>query len=130
MREEDVEAVRRGYEAWNRGDFDAVLELVDPDIEWQPGADSPEAGENRGRDGFRGFLESWLESFEDLRIVPEELVVEGDCLVTMVHQRGRGRGSGVEIDVLTVHVWRIRDGRAVGWYAYRNRADALAAVKQ
>ena len=35
---EDVEAVRRGYEAWNRGDVDAVLELVDPDIEWRTGA--------------------------------------------------------------------------------------------
>ena len=101
MREEDVEAVRRGYEAWNRGDVGAVLELVHPDIEWRPGADAPEAGENRGRDGFRGFLESWLESFEDLSIVPEELVVEGDCVVAMVRQRGRGRGSGVEIDVLT-----------------------------
>jgi ketosteroid isomerase-like protein len=100
MREEDVEAVRRGYEAWNRGDVDAVLELVHPDIEWRPGADAPEAGEYRGRDGFRGFLESWLESFEDLRIVPEELLVKGDCLVTMVRQRGRGRGSGIEIDVL------------------------------
>ena len=79
----------------------AVLELVDPDIEWRPGADAPEAGENRGRDGFRGFIESWLESFEDLSIVPEELLVEGDCVVAMVRQRGRGRGSGVEIDVLT-----------------------------
>src|SRR5687768_17651956 len=93
MREEDVEAVRRGYEAWNRGDFDAALEMVDPEIEWRPGADAPEAGEHRGRDGFRGFLESWLESFEDLRIVPEALLVVGDCLVAMVRQRGRGRGS-------------------------------------
>lgn len=129
MREEDVEAVRRGYEAWNRGDVGAVLELVHPDIEWRPGADALEAGENRGRDGFRGFLESWLESFEDLSIVPEELLVEGDCVVAMVHQRGRGRGSGVEIDVRTAHVWRIRDGRAVGWYAYRNREDALAGIR-
>ncbi len=47
--------------------------------------------------------------------MPEELLVEGDCVVAMVHQRGRGRGSGVEIDVLTAHVWKIRDGRAVGW---------------
>ena len=124
------EAVLYGYEAFNAGDIEASLTILDAAIEWHPGADAPEAGENRGRDGFRGFLESWLESFEDLNIVPEELLVEGDCIVTMVRQRGRGRGSGVEVDVRTAHVWRIRDGRAVGWYAYRNRADALAAVKQ
>ena len=127
---EDVEAVRRGYEAWNRGDVGAVLELVDPDIEWRPGADAPEAGEHRGRDGFRGFIESWLESFEDLQHrARRSCSSEGDRVVAMVRQRGRGRGSGVEIDVATVHVWRIRDGRAVGWYAYRNREDALAALR-
>ena len=113
--------MRRGYEAWNRGDVGACWSWSIPTSNGGPGADAPEAGENRGRDGFRGFIESWLESFEDLSIVPEELLVEGDCVVAMVRQRGRGRGSGVEVDVLTAHVWRIRDGRAVGWYAYRNR---------
>jgi ketosteroid isomerase-like protein len=130
MRQEDVEAVRHGYEAWNRGDVDAVLELVHPDIEWRPGEDAPEAGENQGRGGFRGFIESWLESFEDLNIVPQELLIEGDCVIAVVHQRGRGRGSGVEIDVVTAHVWEIEDGRAVGWYAFRNRTAALAGVKK
>jgi uncharacterized protein len=130
MREEDLEAVRRGYEAWNRGDVDAVLELVHPDIEWQPGEDAPEAGENQGIEGFRGFIESWLDSFEELRIVPEELLVEGDCVVATVRQRGRGRGSGVELDVVTAHAWRIRDGRAVGWYGYRNRGAALAGLRK
>src|SRR5687767_9849664 len=119
MRAEDVEAVRRGYEAWNQGDVAAVLDLVHPDIEWRPGADTPEAGENRGRDGFTAFIESWLESFEDLNIVPADLLVDRDCVVVTVRQRGRGRGSGVELDVTTIHVWRIRDGQAVGWYAYR-----------
>ena len=42
MREEDLEALRRGYEAWNRGDLGAVLALVDPDIEWRPGEEAPE----------------------------------------------------------------------------------------
>jgi len=128
MREQDLEALRRGYEAWNRGDLGEVLELVDPEIEWRPGEDAPEPAEATGREGFRGFIESWTESFDELRIEPREVVVAGDHAVVVVDQRGRGRGSGIELDISTVHVWRIREGRAVGWYAYRTRDEALAAV--
>ena len=42
---------------------------------------------------------------------------------------GRGRGSGVELDVNTVHVWTVRGGAAVAWTAYRNREDALRALR-
>ncbi len=94
MREEDVEAVRRGYEAWNRGDFDAVLELVDPDIEWRPRVRTrrrPGRPRPRRVQGVPRVVAA--KSFEDLRIVPEELLVEGDCLVTMVHQRGSRRAA-------------------------------------
>ena len=129
MREQDLEALRRGYEAWNRGDLGKVLELVDPDIEWRPGEDAPEPGEATGREGFRRFIESWTESFEELQIEPREVVVAGDhVVVVVVDQRGRGRGSGIELDITTVHVWRIRAGRAVGGYAFRTREEALAAV--
>lgn len=44
MAEANVEALQRGYEALNRGDLSAVLELLDPDIEWQEPEPSPDAG--------------------------------------------------------------------------------------
>ncbi len=129
MPDADLEALRRGYEAWNRGDLSAVLALVDPDIEWRPGEDAPESGDRPGRDGFKEFIESWTESFDGLRLEPVEFVEVGDDVVTVVRQRGRGRGSGVELDVNTVHVWTIRGGAAVAWTAYRNREDALQALR-
>ena len=129
MANADLEALRRGYEAWNRGDLSAVLALVDPDIDWRPGEDAPESGERPGRAGFEEFIESWTESFDDLRIEPLEFVEVGEHVVTVVRQRGRGHGSGVELTVETVHVWTIRDGVAVGWTAYRNRDDALQALR-
>jgi ketosteroid isomerase-like protein len=128
MHDEDLEALRRGYEAWNRGDVGAVLELVDPEIDWRPGEDAPESSGSGGREGFRRFIVSWTESFEELQIEPRELTVAGDHVIVVVDQRGRGRGSGIELDISTVHVWRVRDGRAVGWYAFRSREEALEAV--
>ena len=128
MREEDLEAVTRGYEAWNKGELGAVLELMDPEIEWAPGAESPEAGVFTGRDGLAAFVKSWAESFDDFRLEPEEVTVDGDRAIVLLRQSGRGRGSHIELDIKTVHVWTIRDGVAVAWAAYRNRKDALDAI--
>lgn len=128
MREEDLEALRLGYAAWNRGDVAAVLDLVHPDIEWSPGADSPEAGASTGRNRFEAFIRSWSESFDELRLEPEGMTVAGDSVIVVLRQSGRGRGSGVELDVRIAHVWRIRDGMAVEWSSYRNRDEALSAI--
>ena len=127
MRDEDLEAVRQGYEALNRGQ-EAAFDLLAPDIEWQPGAYAPEAGRFTGREGFVGFVGSWRESFDPFRLEPQEMTVVGDRLIVLLRQSGRGRGSGVELDITTVHVWTIRDGLAVGWAAYPNRPEALAAI--
>ena len=129
MRAEDLEALRRGYEAMSRGELDSVLEMVDPEIEWVPGEGAPEAGTYIGRDGFIAFIGSWTESFDEFRLEPEELFAEGECAIVVVHQSGRGHSSGIALDIRTVHVWTIREGVAVGWAAYRNRDEALSAIR-
>jgi ketosteroid isomerase-like protein len=128
MRDEDLEALRRGYEALNRGAIEDIRALLDPEIEWRPGRDDPQAGTYAGRAGFEEFIGSWSESFDEFRLQPEEMTVAGDSVVVVVHQSGRGHSSGVALDVRTVHTWTIRDGVAVGWSAHRNRAEALAAI--
>jgi uncharacterized protein len=128
MRPEDIEALQHGYRAWNRGELDAVIDLVDPDLEWSPGADSPEGGVFTGRDGFVSFVRSWAESFEDFRLEPEEISAEGEHAIVTVRQSGRGRGSGIELDIGTIHVWHIRDGVALAWSAYRSKAEAQGAI--
>jgi uncharacterized protein len=57
MSEENVAQVRSGYEAFARGDVDAVLALLDPDIDWHP-AIAPILGVEtlRGREAVRAFL--------------------------------------------------------------------------
>jgi ketosteroid isomerase-like protein len=125
MAEVDIETLRRGYEALNRGDVSEVLELLDPDIEWREGEVSPEAGLHHGRESFERFLRSWVESFEDFRIEPEEIVPDGKRLIAVVHQSGRGTTSGIEVSVRIAHVWTVRDGKAVAWEVYRNPEAAL-----
>src|SRR6266540_1009699 len=49
---EVIAALREGYEALNRGDVSAVLDLIDPELRWEEGGRSPEAGNYSGRDSF------------------------------------------------------------------------------
>ena len=80
MGEADVETLRQGYAALNRGDLSVVLELLDAEIEWHEPATSLEGGTHRGRDSFERFLRGWLESFDGFRVEPERVVERGDDL--------------------------------------------------
>jgi ketosteroid isomerase-like protein len=111
----DVETLRRGYEALNDGDVGAVLELLDPDIQWHEPTPSPEAGTHVGRDSFEQFLRVWLDAFEDFHLEAEHIVEHEGKLVVVVRQTGRGRSSGVQVDVRLAHVWTVEEGRAVRW---------------
>lgn len=128
MTEEDIRVLLDGYEAWNRGEFGVLGEVLDPEIEWEPAFGDLNAGVHRGADGFRRFVDSWLESFDEFSIHPELLVQAGDTVVVVAHQHGRGQGSGIELDARVVHVWAVRDKRALRWWGPRTLDDALERV--
>ena len=119
-----MEALQRGYEALNRGDLSVVLELLHPDLEWHEPGDSPHAGTHHGRDSFERFFRSWIESFDEFRVEPEQVIERGDDLIAVVRQSGRGRASGVAIEIRIAHVWTVADGRAVRWEAVPDPDDA------
>lgn len=130
MTEANVETLRRGYEALNAGDLSRVMELIDDRIEWNPGELAPDSpGPSSGRDAFEQFIRSWIDAFEHFRVEPVEVVEDGPFLVATVRQSGRGRASGVEIEIEIAHVWTTRDGRAVRLQSYRSTAEALEAVR-
>jgi ketosteroid isomerase-like protein len=128
MTEDDIRVLLDGYEAWNKGEFDVLADLLDPELEWEPGFGDLNAGVHRGAAGFRAFVDSWLESFDDFRIQPELLVQAGDRVVVLAHQHGRGRGSGIELDAHVVHVWTVAGGKATSWWGPRTLDDALEAL--
>jgi uncharacterized protein len=127
MAEANVDALKRGYAALNRGDLSVVHELLDPDIEWHEPAPSPDAGTHRGRDSFERFLRGWLESFDEFQVEPEQVVERGGRLIAVVRQSGKGRASGLRVDARLAHVWTVEAGRAVRWEAIAKPEEALAA---
>jgi hypothetical protein len=61
MSRENVEIVRRAYEAFNQGDLEGLLDFVDPEIEVRPDPGLPGWRVFEGREGFLSFAEAWLE---------------------------------------------------------------------
>ena len=132
MSQENVEIVRRGYDLFSQGDFEGVTDLISDDAELPDGGglglgDSA-AGARRGPDGFIQGSQDALDAFEDYRVEPQEFIDAGDAVVVPVRVSGRGRGSGATLEVRLVHLWVLRDGKAIRNEIYRTVAEALEAV--
>lgn len=122
--------VRRAYEAFSRAGLDAFLEHVHPDAEYDvTAAIGPYAGMYYGRGAVRSFLADYLESWEYVRMEPEDFIEVGeDQVVVPLRLHMRGKGSGVEVEAQTTNVWTVRDGQAVRIAVYNDKAEALAAA--
>lgn len=119
--------LRLAYEAFNRGEMDAVIDLLEEDVELVPPPTAPEPEPLRGREAVRGYLEPNL--FDMQSAEPEELLEEGDRILVTVHARARGRGSGVEVDQTVFHLLTLDGDRAARLEVFIARDQALAALR-
>ena len=125
MQNHNVERIRAGYEAWNRGDYDEVVALADSDFEWVAPPDLVGARGGRGRDDFARYLRSFSEVWDDFRCEPQEFWSAGDTVLVLVRETGRGKLSGARVHHHLVHVWTFRRGRAVRMEGHVERPDTL-----
>ena len=128
MSQENLEIVRRMYEAWNRSGGVPQLERIDPEIEVDVPAGGLLEGTYKGHAGMSKFLESFWDAFEEHHIEIEESIPAGDHVLLTVHYYGRGKTSGVEVDLRDWHLWTLREGKAVRWRIINAREVALEAV--
>ena len=123
-----MEVVRRGDEAFSRGDMAAVMEGYDPDVEYWARADDPDATVRRGRDAVLASFAELSESYADLRIEPTEFIDAGGFVVVPVRVTVRGRASGAVAESDQVFTYRLKAGRVIGVREYRDKAEALEAA--
>jgi ketosteroid isomerase-like protein len=129
MSQENVEVIRRSFEAVNRGDMEALAALMQkylsPEFEYQ----SELAGEVfSGVEGARAFVAELHETFQDFTTEVEEAIDSGEHVVVVSRQSGRGAGSGVPTEWWINTVWTFDGGSLVRGRAFSSRAEALKAV--
>jgi hypothetical protein len=130
MSQENVEIVRGAGEAWQRGGIDAMLEFLDPDIEWRVRPDLPDSGTYRGHEGVRRLFARFEEMLEDQGYEPQEYIDAGDLVVMPLHWWGRGRLSRAEVAERRGETWvfTVRGGRIAAVHEYRHKREALEAA--
>jgi uncharacterized protein len=128
MSQKNVDKARAFIEAYNQRDFDAAVESFDPEIDWVlPAHQSSDSG--RGPDEVRRFWEGLDETFEELRLEPQEFVDDGDQVATRLRYYGRGKGSGIVVEGELYHqVVTFRDGRMVRIEYFTDWDQALEAT--
>jgi ketosteroid isomerase-like protein len=128
MSEENVETVRRFFELVTQRALDDLAAIVPADFELDL---SRSRGLNRGV--YRGeqalqTLRDLTEAFADYEFFEAEMIDAGDTVVRVGGMRGRGKGSGVEVEAGGAGVWRFRDGSPISFTLFQSRADALEAA--
>ena len=124
MTDEDmVAALRRFHDAFNRRDFDAVIQLAHPDVELVRAGGQPSV---KGAAALREWLEP--DAFEEQRLEPLDFRVKGDKVFERARVTGRGAGSGIEIDVVGYAVWTLDDRGLKKAQLFLEEAEALEAA--
>ena len=129
MSQQNVESLRRGFEAWARDDTETVAmllrDLVAPGFELDPlYLDKVYTG----TDALPAMLADAREVWADYNPEVEEIVDLGEHVVTVIRIRGRGAESGVPIDQRTAILWTFDGLKAVHAKSFPSMAEARAAA--
>lgn len=121
MAESNVELARRGFDAALRGDFDAIAELLDPEVKWHGG--DPSAG-CLNREQALGFMRE-SKAIRNGRVELVDVVGAGDKVAVIMRPPSRGDEPAATVANLAT----FRDGRVVEMVHYPSPDDAVAAAR-
>jgi ketosteroid isomerase-like protein len=129
--QENVEVVRRSFEAFARGDFEAAFAAHDPSTEWCTAADEPDQQTYRGMTGLRKFVGSLTDTWEGrfAQVMEFETFIDcGEWVVVPWSAQLRGKGSGISVQVKETYAVRVQGGKIVRVDEYRSSHEALEAI--
>jgi uncharacterized protein len=126
-----ADIVRRSDVAFERGDMDAVMADMHPDIEWHQAQGLPHGGLYRGLDEVRRNIfdpldEEWWDEFT---AVPDEFLEAGDQVVVIGRYRGTAKETGKQLDVPFVHIWTLEGEKAIQFRQYLDTAGWVGALQ-
>ena len=127
MPQENVEAVKAAFEAWNAGDMDAFRKLLAPDVTLRNPEGWPEPGPFVGREAVMRQWEQLRETFDaDALELISDFIDAADRVAVRVNWRGAGRGP--ESNMEMTDVFTVRKGRISIIECFWDHAEALETV--
>jgi ketosteroid isomerase-like protein len=128
MSHENLEILRRAFPDSAPADVEALFAILDENVEWDYVGAFPEVVTYHGPQEVRGFLGQWAGAFDDFGFEAEEAVDAGDCVAVLLHQWGRGKETGAQVESRTWQVFTFRGGKVVQCRGYATKAEAFEAA--
>jgi ketosteroid isomerase-like protein len=129
MSEQNIDVIRRVYEAMTQRDANAMQELFADDIHVWQSPELPWGGDYEGLDGAFTFFLALVENIQS-QVTTETLFSAGDHVVQTGRTRGAVVANGAAFDVAEVHVWEVRDGKVVELRVYIDTPAMLEALSR
>ena len=126
----NIDAVRLSYARFAEHDLDGALAMMDEDIVWHQAQGLPHGGYYRGIDEVRRNIFDPLDAewWDVFTADPDEFLDAGAEIVVLGRYRGSAKQTGKELDVPFVHIWSIRDGKAVRFRQFLDTAGWVEAL--
>jgi ketosteroid isomerase-like protein len=142
--QQNVETLRQVYEAFNQRDIDRLMDGFDPDVEIAETQDLAYAaallrvlgprfvilsGGYRGYAEVKKLWETVWEISEWFIVDAEEFIETNEHVIVVLMLRARAKGTGLEGEARTAHLWKMRDGKGIRLEVFADRRQALAAAR-
>jgi ketosteroid isomerase-like protein len=130
MSPENVEIVRNAFAAFDRGDIDGILRHCAEDIVIKQPTDLPGVSpEQHGHLGVTEALGIWPAQWDDFRVeILRIAAAPGSKVLVTARTRGRGKQSGIEVDMEFGFVFTLRDARISEWRMFLGEDQAREAA--
>ena len=130
--QENVAIVRGAYEAFGRGDIDALIDALDPNIEWiTPGpSELATAGTRRGQQQVRQFFDSVGELFDFQRFEPKTFIADGDTVVVLGEDTVTLKPTGKTLEDSWAHVMTVKNDKVVAFREYMDMTSVANEFRQ
>ena len=127
MSQENIDIVRRGFDAWNAGDMDYIRDLYDPNIVLQTVPDWPEPGPHVGRQAVIRFFVAARGSLDSDSVEPNtDFIAVADHVLVRHTWHGHGHGPAMKFE--TTLIYTLRRGKVIHLEYFWDHAEALKAV--
>jgi ketosteroid isomerase-like protein len=126
---ENVEAVKRSYETFNKYGVEATaVAFWSDDIVWHDPEEFPDAEVHHGIEAAKAALQGYVDLAGHMKIHVEECIDAGDDVFTRWQVHGAGAGSGAPVEATMYHVSTVKQGKLVRLRQYLDRDKALEAA--
>jgi uncharacterized protein len=128
MSQANVDAVRRCFELFTRGDYGATLAYFDPAVETVEPTEMPDAASYVGYEGLAQAFSHFADAWAGYSVELEHVEDAGDQVLAVARYRATGKASGAAVETTVAHVYVFKGGKIVRWQMFNTERQALETV--